>query len=312
MAREPWIKLKVGTGTSEKLAELPDDSARWGYIRLLLAAKTQRRMGVFVNRALVEDVLGRHGAYLDAWLGVGLIHIAPALCEGCAGRHAQDQLRGGEVVVHDYLREQRDPTMPDRVDTFRKLQAAVEALAAAGIPIPFTDGVTADVTLRPVTTPEAPTAPPAPVVTPDSVTSPPPEHPAADVTANVTPLSRARGMTVTVTERETVTTKKNVPDGDVVEASPAREADDAPFLSDPNRARRPRAATPRGIQMPPTIESLTPRWLHPCTDYVRHTSRHRLVDGVAVCDACEDKLAEGTPAAAPPINGAAQEGLGLV
>jgi hypothetical protein len=94
---------------SDKLASLPDDSSRLGYIYALLEAKTQRRMGVFAGRAHLVDVMGRFGAYVDGWLEAGLIHVAPALCDGCAGRHGPDQLRPGEIVIHDYLMEQRDP-----------------------------------------------------------------------------------------------------------------------------------------------------------------------------------------------------------
>jgi hypothetical protein len=237
-----------------------------------------------------------------------MLHVAPLSCADCAKRHADDSLKAGELVIHDYLAEQRDPTNAERQDTFRRLQAAMQALEAAGISFPLTDQVQANVTLSAVTTPPAAPAPTAPDVTLDTVTPEPipinrPRH-----NEKVTAHSRARGTTVTTTVRETETTKKNVSDGEVVEANEAREVDDAPFLAEPNRAAAPRTPAPRGIQPPAAIASMTPKWLHPCTDYVRHTSRHRLVNGVAVCDACEEKLAESGSGGAAP---AAQSGFGL-
>lgn len=324
--REPWIKVKIGIFDSEKLAALPDDSARWGYGKLLAKAKTQRRMGVFVSRSHVEDVVGRHAVYFEAWLGVDLVHIAPGLCADCAARHAPDQLKVGEVVVHDYLREQRDPTMPDRVDNLRRLQAAIQALEEAGIPVPFTDSVTANVTLHAVTpvhrngaaAAPRPTPSPAKRVTAHSVTAAPPEHEpepvTADVTPDVTPHSRARGMTVTETTTETTTTKENVSDGEVeAKAVPTREldVDPDPFLSDPVRLSRPRASM-EPIRPPARLEAITPKWKTPpgpCLKYATHGNSIRIEDGLAVCDICTAEWL----AASVPVNGAEtpQKGLGL-
>ncbi len=117
MSREPWIKLKIGTRRSGKVACLPSDSARLGYIYLLLEAKVQREMGVFEGRAHFAEVLGRFGRYLPHYLAGGLLHEAPALCADCRARHPA--VRPGAIVVHDYLREQRDPTNADRQDRWR-------------------------------------------------------------------------------------------------------------------------------------------------------------------------------------------------
>lgn len=114
---EPWIKLKLGTRRSDKLGDLPSDSARLGYVYALLEAKVQRRMGTFANRTAFVDVLGRYGRYFSDYVRVGLLHVAPLECEECARRHRG--VNAGVVVVHDFLREQRDPTNADRQDAWR-------------------------------------------------------------------------------------------------------------------------------------------------------------------------------------------------
>jgi|GEM_PF-5664555 5-methylcytosine-specific restriction endonuclease McrA len=127
--------------------------------------------------------------------------------------------------------------------------------------------------------------------------------------------NKSRSESVSVLE--SVTTKKNVLDEVVEETNEARDAsafevDPDPFLSDPVRLGRPRASTMAPIRPPDRLESMTPKWRLPCTNYVAHASQHRLVDGQAICDLCE-------AAAAPkvPVNGSEtpqtppQKGLGL-
>ncbi len=116
--REPWVKVKIGARRSGKLAGLPSDTARLGYFYTLLEAKVQRRMGVFDNRAHFVEVLGRFGKHLSSYLEVGLVHEAPGLCAECRRRHPN--ARKGQIVVHDYLREQRDPTNADRQAAWRE------------------------------------------------------------------------------------------------------------------------------------------------------------------------------------------------
>lgn len=116
--REPWVKVKIGARRSGKLAGLPSDTARLGYFYTLLEAKVQRRMGVFDNRAHFVEVLGRFGKHLSSYLEVGLVHEAPGLCAECRRRHPN--AKKGQIVVHDYLREQRDPTNADRQAAWRE------------------------------------------------------------------------------------------------------------------------------------------------------------------------------------------------
>lgn len=115
--REPWVKVKIGARRSGKLATLPSDTARLGYFYILLEAKVQRRMGVFDNRTHFAEVMGRFGRYLDAYIDAGLIHEAPSVCGDC--RSAYAALQRGQIAVHDYVREQRDPTHADRQADYR-------------------------------------------------------------------------------------------------------------------------------------------------------------------------------------------------
>lgn len=120
MARdnEPWVKVKIGVRRSGKLASLPSDSARLGYFYVLTEAKVQRHMGVFDNRAHFTEVLGRFGRWLPDYLRVGLVHEAPALCDECTKRNPR--VKDAEIVVHDFQREQRDPTNAERQATYRE------------------------------------------------------------------------------------------------------------------------------------------------------------------------------------------------
>jgi len=164
MAREPWVKVLVGARRSAKLAALPSDSARLGYFYLLLEAKVQRPMGVFESRAHLVDVMGRFGRYATDYVRVDVLHEAPVKCAKCKDRYGA--LRRGQLVVHDFLREQRDPTAADRQAGYR--ERLRDDHSDGGSDGDVTDSVTANVT--------------------------------PDVTATDTGDSRARAMTVTVTD----------------------------------------------------------------------------------------------------------------
>jgi hypothetical protein len=114
---EPWVKVKIGTRRSAKLAALPSDSARLGYFYLLLESKVQRRMGLFEGRAHFVEVMGRFGRFLPDYVAQGLVHEAPAMCEPCQQRNAA--AKAGELVVHDFQKEQRDPSNAARQADWR-------------------------------------------------------------------------------------------------------------------------------------------------------------------------------------------------
>ena len=295
--REPWIKLKIGVITSDKVASLSDDSAWRGWITALVLAKTQRRMGVFISRGHLAELLGRRGVYVDEYTQRGLLHVAPVLCADCARRHVDDNLDSGNLVVHDYLVEQRDPTNAERQAAWR---AAHQVDRDGNVTVTVTGTVTPpSVTKVPDDTTATHALPPP--VTPEPVTSssrsaPPDPSPSTD-NGDVTPDSRTRGMTVTVTETgRRRRTKKDVIEEELdrAAAAPVRAAVvDELDLSDPNRPGRPRASSePRPLTVPAGIASATPSWRLPCADYVAHQQQHRLIDGQAVCPPCEDAAAK--------------------
>jgi hypothetical protein len=117
-ARKPWIKVDADADESDKLAGLPSHAARWGWFRMMCRAKTQRRMGVFAGPAHLRQLLGAEGRYVPDLVKAGLLHVWPTDCGRCADDYAGDAT-AGDVVVHDYRREQRDPTNAERQERHR-------------------------------------------------------------------------------------------------------------------------------------------------------------------------------------------------
>lgn len=115
---KPWIKVDADADESDKLAGLPNHSARWGWFRMMCRAKTQRRMGVFAGQAHLRQLLGTEGRYVPDMVRAGLLHAWPTDCGRCATDYAGD-VTDGEIVVHDFRREQRDPTNAERQSRFR-------------------------------------------------------------------------------------------------------------------------------------------------------------------------------------------------
>lgn len=119
---EPWIKVRVSLVSSDKVARLPNSAARWGWVKALLEAKVQRRPGVFAGRRHLADLLGAEGRYVPDYVRVGLAHDVPAKDDGwpsdCTGERCKvayrDLASAGDLVIHDFRREQRDPTATDR------------------------------------------------------------------------------------------------------------------------------------------------------------------------------------------------------
>jgi len=165
-SREPWIKLKVGLRRSDKIASLPSDAARWGWVCVLIEAKVQRRMGVFASRHHLRTVISPLGRFINAWITAGLLHEWPTDCR-CAGHY--DDVEDGELIVHDFRQEQRDPTASDRQATWRA--NADRNGVRNGVRNGDRNGAGNG-------------------------------KRNADVTSTVTPYSRARGTTVTVTGTE--------------------------------------------------------------------------------------------------------------
>lgn len=116
---EPWIAVKVGVRKNRKLAGLPDDTARYGWIAGVLAeAKLQRPGGRFDSRGQLEEAIGRFAMYVDNYLEAGLLEVAGRLCSSC--RKVWKALPVGIYVVHDWRAHQRDPFSADRAEAWRE------------------------------------------------------------------------------------------------------------------------------------------------------------------------------------------------
>lgn len=110
---KPWWKADADADESDKLALLPSDAARWAWFRMMCRAKTQRRMGVFSGRVHLKALLGLNGRFVPDLIRIGTAHEWPTTCSRCQVDYTEDA-QPGDVVVHDYRREQRDPTAAER------------------------------------------------------------------------------------------------------------------------------------------------------------------------------------------------------
>lgn len=68
-----WKTVDVDIYKHPKLAGLPSDSARYGWIVTLLEAKAQRHPGTFASRGHYREVMGRFGKFLPDYLAAGLL-----------------------------------------------------------------------------------------------------------------------------------------------------------------------------------------------------------------------------------------------
>lgn len=132
--KRPWWRVDADTDESDKLARLPNDQARWAWFRMGCRAKTQRQMGVFAGTAHLKALLGVHGRYVNNLVDVGLIHVWPvakATCERCWKEYS-GAAQKGDLVVHDYLLMQRDPTAAERQHAARNGHDEVTPLSPGG------------------------------------------------------------------------------------------------------------------------------------------------------------------------------------
>jgi hypothetical protein len=85
-----WITLDVGLPKHPKVAELPNDSARFGWIAVLCEAKMQRKPGVFASARHFREVVGRFAKHLPSYEAAGLL----------------ERDEDGTLRVHDWERHQ--------------------------------------------------------------------------------------------------------------------------------------------------------------------------------------------------------------
>ena len=85
-----WIAVDTGLGNHHKMAHLPSDAARWGWLLTLCEAKEQRKPGTFASEVHFRYVLARHGKYLPDYIKAGLL----------------DKSEDGTLTVHDWQKHQ--------------------------------------------------------------------------------------------------------------------------------------------------------------------------------------------------------------
>lgn len=123
--RTPWYAVDVDVRKDERIADLPSDAARWGYVAGVLAeARLQTQGGVFGSRATLLEAIGRFGRHVPAYLSGGLLEEAPHLCAPCL--RAFGPLRPGAIVVHNWVRKQNDPGHADRQELYRQRQRGAD------------------------------------------------------------------------------------------------------------------------------------------------------------------------------------------
>lgn len=107
---DPWVAVEATVRRSDKLAALPSDTARWGWLVMLGEAKLLRRQGTFSVGQWAE-VMGRYAKYLPDYIRLGLLHRAPAYCDETRQRtclRGRGPFERGVLVVHDWPRHQRE------------------------------------------------------------------------------------------------------------------------------------------------------------------------------------------------------------
>ena len=85
-----WIAVDTGLGNHHKMAELPNDAARWGWLLTLCEAKKQRKPGTFASERHYRHVLARHGKFLPVYIKAGLM----------------DKAEDGSLAIHDWQKHQ--------------------------------------------------------------------------------------------------------------------------------------------------------------------------------------------------------------
>lgn len=127
----PAVLVAATIRENNKLAALPNDTARLGYIYICLgAAKLLKPIpGQFTSRSHFREIAGRFAPYLKHYLATGLMEEAPRLCDRCEAKWTATPPPKGALVTHDWHEHQYDPFHAER-------QAAYEARKAgkAGLP----------------------------------------------------------------------------------------------------------------------------------------------------------------------------------
>ncbi len=118
--RDPYVPMDATIRRNAKLAALPSDTARLGWLYVGLGdAKLQRPSGCFRSRCHWDEVAGRFARFRRDYLAAGLLEQAPDLCPRCA--EAWPGVAAGTLVVHDWKRHNTDPGAAERAEEWRSM-----------------------------------------------------------------------------------------------------------------------------------------------------------------------------------------------
>jgi hypothetical protein len=104
-----WVAFDCGILNHPKMTALPSDTARLGFIAVVLEAKQQRQPGRFADTRHFRAVMGRYARFLPLYIERRLI----------------DQESDGSLLVHDwadYQRDKADTTAAERMRRHRERQ----------------------------------------------------------------------------------------------------------------------------------------------------------------------------------------------
>jgi hypothetical protein len=129
----PAVLVEATVSGNAKLAALPSDSARLGYFYVVLGkAKTSEPVpGQFASRIHFRELAGRFARYVDDYVDVGLLEVAPKLCARCTARWSSMPPRRGVLVVHDWHEHQYDPRKIERQREYEDRQKAAQSDAVS-------------------------------------------------------------------------------------------------------------------------------------------------------------------------------------
>lgn len=112
--KAPAFLVTTTVNKSQRLADLPSDSARLGYFYAVLPqAKLAPIQGQFASRTIFREVAGRFARFERSYIAVGVLEVAPNLCDRCKARW-KEAPRRGVLVVHDWHEHQYDPNRLDQ------------------------------------------------------------------------------------------------------------------------------------------------------------------------------------------------------
>jgi hypothetical protein len=139
----PAVLVEATVKGNGKLADLPSDSARLGFFYVVLGdAKLAAPVpGQFTSRGQFKEVAGRFARYLDDYVKVGVLEVAPRLCARCKARWSAMPPKSGAMVVHDWHEHQYDPRKIERQREYEDRQRADQLSISDAVSDGQSDGV---------------------------------------------------------------------------------------------------------------------------------------------------------------------------